>query len=154
MHKGFQWWFRFISSIWIYFLFPFSPLCRSKIITTNKGFYPMFFSYFNISVLWNPYICVKWYEQSRKYLQSSFACCTNHHTFLLLFNWLKAWLHSSLDNYSEHGKEAEILPEKPFKDAKLIHVFFRNVKVEVPFRQLLIHRLLAQNATVAVLKPL
>jgi len=49
--------------------------------------------------------------------------------FFLLFIWLQARLHSSVHNYSGHRKEAEILPEKPFKDAKFLYVFLQTVKL-------------------------
>lgn len=44
-------------------------------------------------------------------------------TFFPLFIWLQAWLRSSVRNYCRHRKEAEILPEKCFKDATFIYVF-------------------------------
>lgn len=40
---GFLWWFKFISKLWISFLFPFLPSCGSKITTTNIRHLPYAF---------------------------------------------------------------------------------------------------------------
>lgn len=120
------WWFRFISKIWISFLVPFLPFCQSEIETDNKGF-TLWFSLSLTFLSYETTTYVKSYKAaniSRGLLQ--ILQITN--TFFLLFAWLQTWLYCYVRNYSGHRQEADILPEKPFKDAKLIYVFFQKSK--------------------------